>query len=780
MFSRKIRSRLIAATAISFLSQSLFAAHAGVWVNEFHYDNASTDQGEFFELAGTAGTDLSGWTLELHNGSNGSVYNTISLSGILGDEVNGFGFATVDLPTNGIQNGGPDGFALVDNNGSVVEFLSYEGSFTTNQGAAAGMTSTDIGVRESGGTPVGQSLQRVGDGDSAASFTWAAPQANTKGAANTGQTFNGQGNGGNPGGDPGNGGNPGSGAPAVAIYDIQGAGHSSTFEGQTVETMGVVTGLTDDGFYIQDVNGDGNNATSDAIYVEFGSQPTVSVGDAVTVTGEIEEAFGSSTRLSVTRFSEDNLNVVVDSSNNAVPAAVVIGAGGRAVPTSVIEDDGLSSFDPATDGLDFYESLEGMLVELPNATTVDHKNRFGEIYAVGAGATGVNAQGGVTLTENDANPERIQIQANGDFGAVADTEVGDGLGTITGNLDYNFGDYEIVVNSDVNVQSAANNIGEVTQLTSNADSVTVATFNALLQDNFNQPTQSQIEGIAAQIVNNLQSPDIVGLQEVQTAFANGGAQALLDAIVAAGGPQYQLAFVDGNSEFNSSSIQTAFLYAPGVDLVSVELLPNGVPDSNSHPFDGGQRVPLVGTFEVNGETFTVVNNHFDSKNGSSPAFGSAQPPINGGEADRIAQAQLVNDFVDGFLAANPDANILVLGDLNEFSWETALRDILSGADGALVNLEFLISDLTDRFTFNFEGNAQALDHIFANLNILENFNLELDFVHINALFSNGASDHDPILLRISGLGGAPVPVPGALIFMLSSLAAWFGMRRRAA
>ena len=745
-----------------------------------HYDNASTDQGEFFELAGTAGTDLSGWTLELHNGSNGSVYNTISLSGILGDDVNGFGFTTVDLPTNGIQNGGPDGFALVDNNGSVVEFLSYEGSFTTNQGAAAGMTSTDIGVRESGGTPVGQSLQRVGDGDSAASFTWAAPQANTKGAANTGQTFNGQGNGGNPGGDPGNGGNPGSGAPAVAIYDIQGAGHSSTFEGQTVETMGVVTGLTDDGFYIQDVNGDGNNATSDAIYVEFGSQPTVSVGDAVTVTGEIEEAFGSSTRLSVTRFSEDNLNVVVDSSNNAVPAAVVIGAGGRAVPTSVIEDDGLSSFDPATDGLDFYESLEGMLVELPNATTVDHKNRFGEIYAVGAGATGVNAQGGVTLTENDANPERIQIQANGDFGAVADTEVGDGLGTITGNLDYNFGDYEIVVNSDVNVQSAANNIGEVTQLTSNADSVTVATFNALLQDNFNQPTQSQIEGIAAQIVNNLQSPDIVGLQEVQTAFANGGAQALLDAIVAAGGPQYQLAFVDGNSEFNSSSIQTAFLYAPGVDLVSVELLPNGVPDSNSHPFDGGQRVPLVGTFEVNGETFTVVNNHFDSKNGSSPAFGSAQPHINGGEADRIAQAQLVNDFVDGFLAANPDANILVLGDLNEFSWETALRDILSGADGALVNLEFLISDLTDRFTFNFEGNAQALDHIFANLNILENFNLELDFVHINALFSNGASDHDPILLRISGLGGAPVPVPGALIFMLSSLAAWFGMRRRAA
>ncbi len=159
-----------------------------LFINEFHYDNLSTDTGEFIEVAGPAGTDLTGWRVVLYNGSNGNSYNTIPLSGMLADQQDGFGFTVIDFGVNGIQNG-PDGIALVDPANAVVEFLSYEGSFTANDGPAAGMTSTDIRVFESFDTPTGQSLQRVGFGDEAADFAFAAPQAETPGAVNAMQSF---------------------------------------------------------------------------------------------------------------------------------------------------------------------------------------------------------------------------------------------------------------------------------------------------------------------------------------------------------------------------------------------------------------------------------------------------------------------------------------------------------------------------------------------------------------------------------------------------------------
>ncbi len=158
--------------------QTLGDVPPNVYINEFHYDNTSTDVGEFIEVAGDAGTDLTGWSLVLYNGSNGTPYNTIALDGVLADTDNGLGFDVTDLPTNGLQNGGPDGIALVNADGKVVEFLSYEGSFDAVGGAADGMTSTDIGVSETSSTAVGDSLQRADDG------TWFGPAPETKGAAN--------------------------------------------------------------------------------------------------------------------------------------------------------------------------------------------------------------------------------------------------------------------------------------------------------------------------------------------------------------------------------------------------------------------------------------------------------------------------------------------------------------------------------------------------------------------------------------------------------------------
>lgn len=168
------------------ISRSTFAAP--VFINEFHYDNSGGDTGEFIELAGVSGTSLDGWVLTLYNGNGGAAYGTLALSGVLADDTGtGFGFFVLDVP--GLQNGAPDGFALADASDNLIEFLSYEGSFTASGGVADGATSTDVGVSEPSNNPVGWSLQLAGSGNTAADFSWQAPQPATPGAINTGQTL---------------------------------------------------------------------------------------------------------------------------------------------------------------------------------------------------------------------------------------------------------------------------------------------------------------------------------------------------------------------------------------------------------------------------------------------------------------------------------------------------------------------------------------------------------------------------------------------------------------
>lgn len=178
-----IRSILAAMFAASFCSS---AFSANVWINEIHYDNDGADENEFVELAGTAGVDLDGWTLLLYNGSNGTTYASMVLSGVLGDE-NGTGFGALAFSFDSIQNGGPDGVALADADGGLVQLLSYEGQFVASTGPATGATSIDVGVFESTTTPVGHSLQLVGSGNSVADFVWSGPESASPGLLNNDQ-----------------------------------------------------------------------------------------------------------------------------------------------------------------------------------------------------------------------------------------------------------------------------------------------------------------------------------------------------------------------------------------------------------------------------------------------------------------------------------------------------------------------------------------------------------------------------------------------------------------
>lgn len=156
------------------------------WINEIHYENAGADSQEGFEIAGPAGTSLSGWRILHYNGSDGGVTDSLDLSGSLGHDGSGYGFLFFSMAP--LQNGPADGLALVDPESVVVEFLSWEGVVMANAGAASGSTSVDLGVAESSATPAHYSLQRIGIGSEGTDYVWGVAQAASPGLINPGQS----------------------------------------------------------------------------------------------------------------------------------------------------------------------------------------------------------------------------------------------------------------------------------------------------------------------------------------------------------------------------------------------------------------------------------------------------------------------------------------------------------------------------------------------------------------------------------------------------------------
>jgi hypothetical protein len=163
------------------------------WINEFHYDNVNADANEFVEivLENPSSYNLSLFSVVLYNGSASirAPYDTKTLNQFTpGSSTGNFTFYYYNYPLDGIQNGAPDGLALVYN-GTVIpgQFLSYEGSFVALTGPAAGMTSVNIVVSESGTTPLGYSLQLSGTGALYSAFTWQPEATSTTGGLNNGQ-----------------------------------------------------------------------------------------------------------------------------------------------------------------------------------------------------------------------------------------------------------------------------------------------------------------------------------------------------------------------------------------------------------------------------------------------------------------------------------------------------------------------------------------------------------------------------------------------------------------
>ncbi len=722
------------------------------FINEIHYDNIGKDTGEAIEVAGPAGTDLSGWVLALYNGRNGALYRTKSLSGIIPDQANGFGTISFSFPKS-IQNGAPDGIALVAN-GKVVQFLSYEGTFTAVGGPADGMTSTDIRVAESGSTPVEFSLQLKGTGTAPGDFFWSIPTQSSFGAPNADQVF---------GTDAAIDDN----TPLLRIYEIQGASHTSPHKDEQVSTRGIVTAVARNGFYFQDPIGDGDERTSDGMFVYTKSVPKVSIGDEVQMTDTVIEYIPGSAatnNLSITEFSQpDRIQTV--STGNPIPAPVVLGAAGRQPPTKIIDNDNFAIFDPEEDGIDFYESLEGMLVEVQDAVAISPTNRFGEIVVLADAGAGqqLNSRGGLNLTPHTLHPQRIQLDDSLLPGPMPAAQVGDALGHVRGPVSYRFGNFEVLVLTEPVVASAGL-VPETTALVGTATHLTVGSFNAFNLDPNDDDESAdiadgQFAAIADQIVHRLRAPDVLALQEMQdnsgaandgTTSADQTAQTLIAAIAAAGGPRYEYADVappdgaDGGQP--GGNIRVAYLYQPA----RVALI--GAVERIEDDAFRNSRKPLKAAFDFKGTKLTVINNHFSSKFGSPPLFGRIQPPTNGGLVQRLAQAAFIHDLVADLLAADSNANIVVLGDLNECPFPLVqpppgnVLQTLVGTPPILFNLgDAMDGDLA--YSYNFQGISQQLDYLLVSAALLA-LQPEFDHVHVNTEFPNQASDHDPILARL--------------------------------
>ncbi len=577
--------------------------------------------------------------------------------------------------------------------------------------------------------------------------------------------------------------------PNLPISAIQGAGHRSPWEGQRVTTQGVVTACRAGGFWIQGQTHDANPATSEGLYVHAGQPLTVTVGDLVDVTGIVQEYRAAPDELSVTEMTGPDLAVQTLSHANQLPAAVLIWPGGRLPPVEIIEDDAgnvesQGVFDPAQDGIDFYESLEGMRVAAPNATVVGPKDAAGIVVLPDQipGAGPRTATGGLRQTSADANPERLPL-GEALQKLPDDLNVGDRFGAmLEGVIHYEAGEYRLEATRPLTPQPGGL-VSETLSLPRRAGQITLASLNLNNLDinpADGDDDAARIAGFGRLVVARLDAPDILALQEVQddsggldngVVFAWRTLDALTRSIQSAGGPVYQAIQIDplDNADGGApgGNIRQALLYRAdrglgftpryGGDALSPTQAQAG-PDGPylgfnpgridpANPAFTGSRKPLAAEFSFYGRRLFVIVVHFTAQTDHQPLFGLYQPPARPSQARRVEQAAAVQAFAGRLLALDPQAALAVLGDLNDETYSPALQTLAGGAPG-LTNLLDGLPE-ADRYTYIERGNAQALDHILVSPALTSG--AAADIVHLNADFAapRRLSDHDPLAARLT-------------------------------
>ncbi|WP_306206165.1 ExeM/NucH family extracellular endonuclease [Actinoplanes sp. RD1] len=751
------------AVGLTFTGHPVLAADATPFISEIHYDNTGTDSGEAIEVEAPAGFDLAGWSLVLYNGDNKSTYGTAAA-------LSGTGIAVANYPANGVQNGSPDGVALVKPDGSVAEFLSYEGSFTAANGPAAGQASVDIGVSETGAEPAGQSLQKI-DG------AWTGPATSSFGVKNTGE-------------------GPGEPAPACStavtntIAEVQGTTDTSPLAGKQVTVQGVVTADHRtggyNGIYVQTAGTGGDRPVtaatpSDAIFVYLSKAAgtNLAIGDTVRVTGAVTE-FNGLTELTPGALAD----VQVCDGDAKLPEPVAL-----TLPLDAAAR----------------ESLEGMLVAPAGTYTVSEvydTNRYGEIdLAAGtspariptdvaepgsAAAAKVKSENALHKVVLDDGSSATLTGAPPYFSKEEPLRVGDQVGTFGATVfSYGFSEWRLQPVTPVSAatwKTAGFTFAHTNPRTAGPVDVggdlRVASFNVLNYfvhfggDARGADDAAALEKQQAKIVSAISAlnADVVALMEIENSVRfEGDPQLALQTLVGAlnakdgaGTWDYVRTPAELPGAAQQDVITTAIIYKPA------KATPKGASRSvNDESVWFNAREPIAQTFTSGSIDFTVIANHLKSKSTSDAATGDnadtgdGQGAFNG---DRVRQATALAAFVEDVEKSSGTDKVILLGDFNAYTHEDPLQVLYDAG----------FSDLNkDKNSYVFGGESGSLDHALAtrsladrvtgvdiwNINSVESFSFQYDgYAPFYSADPYRASDHDPVVVGLNTKAAAQTPV----------------------
>jgi len=587
------------------------------------------------------------------------------------------------------------------------------------------------------------------------------------------------------------------------IYAIQGSGLSAAITG-TVTTKGVVVGdfegtAANSGFYIQDLTGDGDPATSDGIFVYTGSSNLVSAGQVVRVTGYARE-----------RFNQTVLNGS-NSNSSAVPAANIVQCGTGSVPATDVTLPFANT--------DFPERYEGMLVRLPQALVISeyfNYDRFGEIVLAlplagetrpftgtavdepGAAAIArilANSLSRITLDDvNSAqNPSILRHPNGAPFSLSNRFRGGDTVANTLGVLGYDFSLYRIFPTATADYAAVNPRPSSPEPVGGSLRVAAMNTLNFFVSadyptgnplDNKCGPAQNvecrgwdsdQVDEYTRQRTKLLAAlsgldADIIGLNELENTT---GVEPLAE--IVSGLPGY--AYIDTGT-IGTDAIKVGIIYRPSrvAPVGDFKLLTSAV---DPRFIDTKSRPALAQTFQdlATGGRFTVVVNHFKSKGSACDDVGD--PDLGDGQGNCSGTRTLAAQALVDWLATDPtgsgDPDFIIMGDLNSYAMEDPIDAVKAGSDdtpGTSDDYTNLISHFQGMYAYSytFDGQAGYLDHALANASLFTQVTGAADW-HINsdepdvldydtsfkpaaqdALYEPNAyrtSDHDPVVVGMN-------------------------------
>lgn len=565
-------------------------------------------------------------------------------------------------------------------------------------------------------------------------------------------------------------------SPPVQIHDIQGSGNTSPLVSMMVTTTGIVTGVKSNGFFIQEPDAmvDADPATSEGIFVFTSSAPpaAAAVGNLVQVSGVVVEFIPSADPFSppLTEIS-GSPSVSVLSMGNPLPAAVPLNAAFPDPAGTIDQLERLEGMRVSATSLTVVHPTDGNVSEA-NATSTSNGVFYGVITGVARPfrEPGIQANdpppagSGVTIPpvpRFDANPERIRVDSDGLIGSPAiDVATGAVVTNLVGPLDYAFRTYSILPDPGSSPGVSGGMMATACPIPA-ANEFTVASFN--MERFFDTTNDAGVDDVAltATAFNNrlnkaslairnfMRAPDVIGVEEVEnlTTLQAVATKVNNDAVAAnQPNPMYQAYLVEGN---DVGGIDVGFLVKTArvmvVDVTQIGLNDTYINPNNGMPEILNDRPSLVLRASIDGFAFTVIVNHLRSLNGVDDAADG-----NRVRTKRRAQAEFLANFIQSRQIADPTERIISVGDYNAFQFNDGYGDSISTIKGTpapmgevvLASGDLVNPDLTDlidmvpaseRYSFIFDGNAQALDHELITSNLLARFS-QICYTRCNADF----------------------------------------------